>query len=123
MVHTNLLCVWTVTKAREMLMGLSASGVDSVIRGLGFDPDRELIELDQMLTYLTSELSARRNFEVNQAHLNLFLNVHQSTLLQIENIEEKLLKLQQFQRNNWRRLEDGFYSSMCMLGFFSGIQL
>lgn len=109
--------------ARALLLSASASAVDGMIRSLGFEPDEELNELGSMLDYFGIELSSQRNFEVVQAQLDVFLRAHQASIARLEPLQTKLQALQPRQRDAWRRLEHSFHSSMCMLAFFSGIQL
>lgn len=112
------------------LMSLMPAALETEFRVLSFDVDemeqdeKAIIEerLEQMLQYFKHELISRKNYELIQAYLNLFLQIHREELVSSKSLLDQLSEISALQSDEWQRLESLFHSNSCLLNFCSNIQ-
>lgn len=109
--------------ALEHLKKIGPNAVDFELRSLPTDTPATLLLMLQMLT---SELEKKRNFEVLQAVLRLFLQVQSDALLRHSRtdpvLSDALRKLLSVQKSVWSGLESLLHNTLCLVGYTTGIQ-
>ena len=67
--------------AMDMLKSFSPSSVDAELRGLAVEAGGSVELLSAMLQFFTFQLKTRRDYEVTQAYLSVFLKVKRTAEL------------------------------------------
>lgn len=101
--------------AAELLRKLDASGVDLEIRTLEGAQSR----LNAAM-FFTEKLGSPQEYELSQAHLNLFLSAHGTSLAKDEGGTEILQDLYLAQEEAWHKLRSAFDSVLSLSAHFSG---
>ena len=102
-------------------MSLSPSAVDFEIRTL---PENDIDVMDGVLRMFIAQLESRRNFEVVQAYLRLFLNIHSDSLIRNgAEMADALEKLIAVQKETWTGLEGLIHTNLCMINYTTGIHI
>ena len=100
-------------------MSLSPSAVDFEFRTL---PENDTDVMVGVIKMFTTQLESKRNFEVLQAYLRLFLNVHSEALIRNgADMAAALEKLLSVQNEAWSGLEDLIHTNLCMINYTTGI--
>lgn len=95
---------------------MGPSAIDSEIRSL---PTLETSNLlAQFLTAMCHSLETRRNYEVAQAYLGLFLKIHGNEVSQDAELLGLAKKVSDHLRDTWTSLQSNFDSTMCLVSFF-----
>eukprot|EP00163_Fabomonas_tropica_P018552 TRINITY_DN32910_c0_g1_i1.p1 TRINITY_DN32910_c0_g1~~TRINITY_DN32910_c0_g1_i1.p1 ORF type:complete len:904 (-),score=197.62 TRINITY_DN32910_c0_g1_i1:61-2772(-) len=108
------------TRAMQHLMGMSASGVDVVIQSLS--PANDFADLKLFLAMIQQQVEKNINFEVSQAYLHRFLQVHADIIAADPDLLSRAQDVHAAQEDSWGRLETLIQSNMCVLGYVSSIQ-
>jgi U3 small nucleolar RNA-associated protein 21 len=101
--------------ASKLMSSMGPSGADVELRTL--EGPRSRLGAAQ---YFTGKLAARRDFEIHQAQLDVFLKAHGRELAQDEGGAEVLHALLQAQDESWTALRDAFDSVLTLSSHFSG---
>ena len=112
------------SSASRYLESLSPSSIDAELStlathgagGLGQE------QLGLFLDFLIDRLKTRSHFELIQAYLHRFLQLHSSALLALPALLPKLMSLRALQASSWSSLEQSLQQNQCLLAFFSQLQ-
>jgi U3 small nucleolar RNA-associated protein 21 len=107
----------------DYLRGLGPAAIDTDIRSLGLVLGSEDTQLGLFLDWINSALQTKRNYELLQGILNLFLKVHGDTIAQHPALVDKAKLLGATQRAAWRRLEKKFQFTNCLVAHFGKTQM
>ena len=109
----------------EYLFSLSASAVDVELSSLclGDFDEAGLKSLSLFLIYITQELESRRSFQVVQAYLNRFLKLHGDLIADSPALLQQIEIVFQVQREGWKHLQELLHNNLCMVRYFSKIQM
>lgn len=101
----------------EYAKSLSPSAIDVEIRS--FSIDGELLVLDYYLEAILYMLATRKNFELAQAWLSVFLNIHGDLIVAnpTNPIHEKLESILNIQSSEFGRLSEQIHYSLCLIDF------
>ncbi|CEP16590.1 hypothetical protein [Parasitella parasitica] len=101
----------------EYAKSLSPSAIDVEIRS--FTIDGELVLLNYYLEAILYMLTTRKNFELAQAWLSVFLNIHGDLIVSNPSnpIHGKLESILQLQGNEFGRLSEQIHYSLCLIDF------
>ncbi|RCH80855.1 hypothetical protein CU098_004593 [Rhizopus stolonifer] len=96
---------------------LSPSAVDLEIRS--FSMDEELSLLNYYLEAILYMLNTRKNFELAQAWLSVFLTIHGDLIVShpLNPIHDKLQHILDIQGNEFGRLSEQIHYSLCLIDF------
>ncbi|RUS31073.1 Utp21 specific WD40 associated putative domain-containing protein [Jimgerdemannia flammicorona] len=98
------------------LESLNPSAIDFEIRSMSLEDD--LSELQYFLEALESQLKTRRKFELVQAYLNVFLNVHGDLIVANPgSLQPRLEAILQTHRHEFERLSEQIHYGLCLIGF------
>jgi len=109
------------TSAFNELTSMSPSGIDYEIRGLSLQND--YLEVKMFMKMIHSLLISDLNFEVVQSLLSVFLKIHGDLIPKEPELTKLSEKIKKKQEQAWNRLQNMFHNSLCLIRFFSGIQL
>lgn len=102
----------------EALKEMGPSAIDTEIRSLSPYLGGTSHLLSQFLTAVSTVLESRRNYEVVQAYLGLFLKVHGSSLSEDRELCTRAEKLSGVLKESWSTLQSNFESTLCLVSFF-----
>jgi len=74
------------------------------------------------LNFIEKGISSQKNFEISNALLNLFLQLHGSSLANRKDLNPIVVKLLHSTQKSWSSLGALFQNSLCLLNFFTGVQ-
>lgn len=107
------------------LQSLSASAVDvemsTLCMGEFDDEGKQLLGL--FLDFMREEMATRRDFQVLQAYLNRFLKLHESLLVADPALLARAEALGAEQQAQWGRLQQLLHHNLCLVQYFSKIQM
>uniref|UniRef100_A0A224ZBY7 WD-repeat protein n=1 Tax=Rhipicephalus zambeziensis TaxID=60191 RepID=A0A224ZBY7_9ACAR len=101
----------------ERLKELGPSSVDFEIRGLSPEAGGSSEALLNFLKAMGSGLKTRRDFELVQSYLGLFLKVHADVMASEDAFREELVCIADTQHNSWKELEVAFNQSLCIVNY------
>jgi U3 small nucleolar RNA-associated protein 21 len=107
----------------DYVRGLGPAAIDTDIRSLGLAIGSEERQLGAFMDWINDALKTKRNYELLQGVLNLFLKVHGETIAQHPTLVEKVNVLGETQRASWRRLEKKFQFTNCLVAHFGKTQM
>jgi U3 small nucleolar RNA-associated protein 21 len=101
----------------EYAKALSPSAIDLEIRS--FTIDGELTLLNYYLEAILYMLKTRKNFELAQAWLSVFLNIHGDLIVAnpTNAIHDKLKDILAIQGSEFGRLSEQIHYSLCLIDF------
>lgn len=102
----------------EALKEMGPSAVDTEIRSLSPYLGGTTDLLSQFLAAASVVLESKRNYEVVQAYLGLFLKVHGSSITEEKELCRQAEKLSGVLKESWMTLESNFESTLCLVSFF-----
>lgn len=104
---------------------LSASAVDVEMSTLcmgEFDEEGKAL-LGAFLAFMREEMATRRNFQVLQAYLNRFLKLHEQLLAADAELLARAQDVYDVQRAQWEHLQQLLHNNLCLVQYFSKIQM
>ncbi|KAG1468282.1 hypothetical protein G6F56_003920 [Rhizopus delemar] len=107
----------TYTEFVEYAKSLSPSAIDVELRS--FTVDAELTLLNYFLEAVVYMLNSRKNFELAQAWLSVFLNIHGDLIISntSQPIHENITKILSIQSTEFGRLSQHIHYSLCLIDF------
>eukprot|EP00741_Cyanophora_paradoxa_P021293 tig00021348_g20553.t1 len=106
------------------LSALGPAQVDLEIRSLPAPPEDEACTaLVDFLAFAAAHLERRRDFELVQAYLNVFLRAHGDLIPAVPALREAAAAALDAQRGVWGALDDLFQHCLCLVADASGAQM
>jgi len=93
------------------------SAIDIEIRSLGVEGGGSLVLMDQFLEMMLDQLVRRSNFEAVNAHLGLFLKVHEEAIIGSAALRKRLGAVQQSLETCWSSLQTDLDTCLCLSNF------
>lgn len=93
------------------------SAIDIEIRSLAPEGGGSLVLMAQFLEMVQGELTSRRHFEAANAHLGLFIKVHEETIIGSAELRKQLGALQQSLDTCWTSLQADLDTCFCLTNF------
>jgi U3 small nucleolar RNA-associated protein 21 len=97
---------------------MGPSAIDSEIRSLSPYLGGSTHLLSQFLTSISVVLESKRNYELVQAYLGLFLKIHGSSLIEKHELCTQTEKVSGVLKDSWSTLQTNFESTLCLVSFF-----
>lgn len=109
--------------ALKLLMSMGPAAVEVEIRGL--DPDIGgsediMIRFIEMIKYA---FQTKRNFEVTQGYLGLFLKLHADFIMENDDAKQVFEKLSIIQEDSWHKLRDTMNQTLTLVSYFKNAAL
>jgi len=101
----------------NQLKTFSPSAIDLEIRALSFDNNFE--DLHLILRFILNQLQSKQNFDIIQAVLHIFLNIHMEIIIINEEIMAQCEEVEKIQEKTWMDLEDQINNTLCLLSYFT----
>uniref|UniRef100_A0ABI7XZM7 WD repeat domain 36 n=1 Tax=Felis catus TaxID=9685 RepID=A0ABI7XZM7_FELCA len=109
--------------ALNLLKELGPSGIETELRSLSPDCGGSIEVMQSFLKMIRMMLDRKRDFELAQAYLALFLKLHLKLLPSEPVLLEELTKLSSQVEENWIHLQSLFNQSMCILNYIKSALL
>ncbi|XP_029108979.1 WD repeat-containing protein 36 [Scleropages formosus] len=100
-----------------LLKGMGPSAIDTELRGLAPDVGGTLEIMQAFLRMITNMLDSKRDFDLAQAYLALFLKLHLRLISQEPELMEESSKVSQKLEEIWTEMETLFNQSLCLLAY------
>ncbi|KAJ8791217.1 hypothetical protein J1605_020657 [Eschrichtius robustus] len=109
--------------ALNLLKELGPSGIETELRSLSPDCGGSVEVMKSFLKMIGMMLDKKRDFELAQAYLALFLKLHLKMLPSEPVLLEEMTKLSSQLEENWIHLQSLFNQSMCVLNYIKSALL
>uniref|UniRef100_A0A452UMM3 WD repeat domain 36 n=1 Tax=Ursus maritimus TaxID=29073 RepID=A0A452UMM3_URSMA len=109
--------------ALNLLKELGPSGIETELRSLCPDCGGSVEVMQSFLKMIGMMLDRKRDFELAQAYLALFLKLHLKMLPSEPVLLEEMTKLSSQVEENWIHLQSLFNQSMCILNYIKSALL
>uniref|UniRef100_A0A8C0KM45 WD repeat domain 36 n=1 Tax=Canis lupus dingo TaxID=286419 RepID=A0A8C0KM45_CANLU len=109
--------------ALNLLKELGPSGIETELRSLSPDCGGSVDIMQSFLKMIGIMLDKKRDFELAQAYLALFLKLHLKMLPSEPVLLEEITKLSSQVEENWIHLQSLFNQSMCILNYIKSALL
>ncbi|GLD95882.1 hypothetical protein PINS_up004560 [Pythium insidiosum] len=113
------------SRVAAYLQTLSASAVDVELNTLcmgDFDEEGKAL-VGLFLEFLEVEMATRRHFQVLQAYLNRFLKLYEQLLVADAALLRRVDALCSVQQQQWEHLQQLLHNNLCLVQYFSKIQM
>ncbi|XP_028722882.1 WD repeat-containing protein 36 [Peromyscus leucopus] len=109
--------------ALHLLKEIGPSGIETELRNLSPDDGGSVEVMQAFLKMIGMMLDRKRDFELAQAYLALFLKLHLKMLPSEAVLLEELVKLSSQVDEDWTHLQSLFNQSMCILNYIKSALL
>ncbi|XP_035583712.1 WD repeat-containing protein 36 isoform X2 [Zalophus californianus] len=109
--------------ALNLLKELGPSGIETELRSLSPDCGGSVEVMQSFLKMIEMMLDRKRDFELAQAYLALFLKLHLKMLPSEPVLLEEMTKLSSQVEENWIHLQSLFNQSICILNYIKSALL
>ena len=113
------------TEALEFLKNASIHVVDAELRSLGpwdhkFMSEDDVKTLRSAIKFFTAAIASGMYYEMVNAHLSVFLNVHTTAIMQSSALVDECHALREAMHKSYSRIDDLFNEIRCALSFHIG---
>lgn len=109
------------TEIIEKMKSMSPSATDLEVQCLTFDVKSAVTMLIQFMKMIRFMLKSRKDFELAQAYLSLFLKYHGSAITEQKELIECLADLEKVQRKDWKVLREIIFYNQSVLNHMKKI--
>ncbi|XP_031556169.1 WD repeat-containing protein 36-like [Actinia tenebrosa] len=102
----------------EKLKNMGPSGIDVELRLLSPDAGGDLILMKQFMEFLIAQIDTKKDFELAEAYMALFLKLHGSVIVQHKDLLDTARLLQSQHNHTWTQLQDLINQGLCLVGYF-----
>ncbi|XP_076239663.1 WD repeat-containing protein 36 [Calliopsis andreniformis] len=99
----------------EKLKSMSPSSIDFEIQSLSADEKTSNTLLLQFMKMIYQMIEKKRDFELSQAYLSVFLKWHGTTITETESLRNYLSTLQELQLKNWNLLQNILFYNLSVV--------
>ncbi|KAL0965784.1 hypothetical protein UPYG_G00285670 [Umbra pygmaea] len=100
-----------------MLKQMGPSAIDTELRSLAPDMGGDVSILKGFLKMVSSMLQSKRDFDLAQAYMALFLKLHLRLISQEPELTEEALRVSQNLEQTWTSMQNLFNQSLCLLSY------
>uniref|UniRef100_A0A674BHC4 WD repeat domain 36 n=1 Tax=Salmo trutta TaxID=8032 RepID=A0A674BHC4_SALTR len=100
-----------------MLKEMGLSGIDAELRGLAPDMGGDVSVLQDFLKMMANMLNSKRDFDLAQAYLALFLKLHLRLITQEPELMEEAYRVSEKLEEMWTSMQTLFNQSLCLLSY------
>jgi len=101
----------------KLFLEKGPSAIDIEIRALAPEGGGSIPLMEQFILLLNNELKNKTNFEIVNAHLGLFLQIHGDTVLSNLSLREHLTTTQGNLNTSWTDLQADLDTCLCLTNF------
>ena len=100
---------------------MGPSAIDIEIRSISVEMGGSIELLQIFLQFILYLLSTKKNFEIANAYLALFLKLHADTVSQEEVLVDLLEKIKEMQSLAWTNLEMNLNKNLCLVSYLKSV--
>ncbi len=100
---------------------MGPSAIDIEIRSMSVEMGGSIDLLQIFLQFILYLLSTKKNFEIANAYLALFLKLHAETVSQEEVLIDLLEKIKEMQSLAWTNLEMNLNKNLCLVSYLKSV--
>lgn len=100
---------------------MGPSALDMEVRSLGEDMGGSIDLMEKFMEYLLYLMTTRKNFELANSYLALFLKVHANTISLDDDLVAVLEKLKEVQSLVWANLHLSFNKNLCLVSYLKSV--
>ena len=116
----EIFCVQVEDILRD-LKKMGPSAIDVEVRSLGDDMGGSVELLQRFLQFILYLLSTKKNFELANAYLALYLRIHAEAVAQDEQLLRSLEQIKEMQRLAWDNLKINLNKNLCLVGYLKSV--
>ncbi|XP_013379758.1 WD repeat-containing protein 36 isoform X1 [Lingula anatina] len=105
------------------LKELSPAAIDVELRGLAPEAGGSVALMVQFLKFISDVLDSKKDFELAQAYLGLFLKLHGELIANDQQLLEQAQLLGNSQAQAWKHLQTMFNQSLCLVNYLKSATL
>lgn len=103
------------SKAFEKLKSLGPSSIDFEVQTLSMDPTCFQLLALQFMKMIKHAMASKKDFELSQAYLSIFLKIHGSSIAENKQLCKYLPELQQEQSKSWTTLREKLFYNLSVV--------
>jgi U3 small nucleolar RNA-associated protein 21 len=103
------------------MKAMGPSAIDIEIRSMSVEMGGSIDLLQIFLQFILYLLSTKKNFEIANAYLALFLKLHAETVSQEEVLIDLLEKIKEMQSLAWTNLEMNLNKNLCLVSYLKSV--
>jgi U3 small nucleolar RNA-associated protein 21 len=103
------------------MKAMGPSAIDIEIRSISVEMGGSIELLQIFLQFILYLLSTKKNFEIANAYLALFLKLHADTVSQEEVLVDLLEKIKEMQSLAWTNLEMNLNKNLCLVSYLKSV--
>lgn len=103
------------------MKAMGPSAIDIEIRSMSVEMGGSIELLQIFLQFILYLLSTKKNFEIANAYLALFLKLHAETVSQEEVLIDLLEKIKEMQSLAWTNLEVNLNKNLCLVSYLKSV--
>ena len=100
---------------------MGPSAIDIEVRSMSEEMGGSVELLQTFLQFILYLLTTKKNFEIANAYLALFLKLHGDTVSQEETLIEQLEKIKEMQSLAWTNLETHLNKNLCLVSYLKSV--
>jgi len=102
----------------ELLKSMGPSSIDAEIRCLGPSAGGDIRLLELFMLFIEHQIGTRRDFELTEAFLALFLKLHGPVIAEHPELTALARRLQQEHSATWSNIQDLLNQCSCLINYF-----
>ncbi|KAJ7356169.1 WD repeat-containing protein 36 [Desmophyllum pertusum] len=102
----------------ELLKTMGPSSIDAEIRSLGPSAGGDVKLLELFMLFIEHQLASRRDFELTEAFLGLFLKLHGPMIAEHAELKQIAARLLQEHSEAWSNIQDLLNQCSCLISYF-----
>lgn len=100
---------------------MGPSAIDMEVRSLSEDMGGSVELMEKFMQYLLYLMTTRKNFELANSYLALFLKVHANTISLEDDLVSILEKIKEVQTLVWSNLHVSFNKNLCLVSYLKSV--
>jgi U3 small nucleolar RNA-associated protein 21 len=100
---------------------MGPSAIDVEIRSLSEEMGGSVELMEKFMQFLLYLFSTRRNFELANSYLALFLKIHAETISLENDLITLLEQIKEVQTLTWTNLQQSFNKSLCLVSYLKSV--
>ena len=100
---------------------MGPSAIDLELRSLGVEMGGSLDLLQKFLHFILYLMSTKKNFELANSYLALFLKFHANTVSLEDELVNVLEQIKEMQTLSWDHLQLNFNKNLCLVSYLKSV--
>lgn len=105
------------TALMELLKTLGPSAISAEFHMLGPEGGGQLKQLMDMIHFFKFQLESRRDYEMVQAYLQVFIKIHGEAISKNDDLRMEAVAFLEVQKETWTRIENLLNQSLCLVNY------